>query len=106
MILIINEKVYKSKLVVSKFNKNNKNLIKNSPKFIWPAKGTITKSFGKFGKGQHYDGIDIKLGENKPIYSSHMMERLLLLDLKLKKFGNLILINHDRWMVVSIFKFR
>ncbi|MFL2818316.1 MAG: peptidoglycan DD-metalloendopeptidase family protein [Candidatus Puniceispirillales bacterium] len=96
--LIINEKVYKSKLVVSKFNKNNKNLIKNSPKFIWPAKGTITKSFGKFGKGQHYDGIDIKLGENKPIYSSHD-GKIAFIGSQIKKFGNLILINHDNgWL--------
>ena len=43
--------------------------IKNAPSFVWPAKGKIIKSFGKFGKGQHYDGIDIMFGKNQPIYS-------------------------------------
>ena len=96
--LIINEKVYRSKLVVPKFNKNNKNLIKNSPKFIWPAKGTVTKSFGKFGKGQHYDGIDIKLGDNKPIYSTYD-GKIAFIGSQIKKFGNLILVKHDNgWL--------
>ena len=96
--LIINEKVYRSKLVVPKFNKNNKNLIKNSPKFIWPAKGTITKAFGKFGKGQYYDGIDIKLGENKPIYSAYD-GKIAFIGSEIKKFGNLILVKHKNgWL--------
>ena len=96
--LIINEKVYRSKLVVPKFNKNNKNLIKNSPKFIWPAKGTVTKSFGKFGKGQYYDGIDIKLGTNRPIYSTYD-GKIAFIGSQIKKFGNLILVKHDNgWL--------
>ena len=96
--LIINEKVYKSKLNFSKFNKDNKNIIKSSPKFTWPAKGTITKSFGKFGKGQHYDGIDIKLGKNKPIYSSYD-GKIAFIGSQIKKFGNLVLVKHDNgWL--------
>ena len=96
--LIINEKVYKSKSVIPKFNNNNKNLIKNSPKFIWPAKGIVTKSFGKFGKGQYYDGIDIKLGENQPIYSAYD-GKVAFIGSQIKKFGNLILVKHDNgWL--------
>ncbi len=96
--LIINEKIYKSKSVFSKFNKTNKNLIKNSPEFIWPAKGIITKSFGKFGKGQHYDGIDIKLGANKPIYSTYD-GKIAFIGSQIKKFGNLILVKHENgWL--------
>ena len=96
--LIINEKVYKSKPIFSKFNKSSKKIIKNSPKFTWPAKGTITKSFGKFGKGQHYDGIDIKLGENKPIYSAYD-GKIAFIGSQIKKFGNLILVKHENgWL--------
>ena len=96
--LIINEKVYKTKSGFSKFNKTNKNIIKNSPKFIWPANGTITKSFGNFGKGQHYDGIDIKLGANKPIYSAYD-GKIAFIGSQIKKFGNLILIKHENgWL--------
>ena len=96
--LIINEKVYKSKSVVAKFNKSNNTLIKNSPKFIWPAKGTVIKSFGKFGKGQYYDGIDIKSGENRPIYSAYD-GKIAFIGSQIKKFGNLILVKHkDGWL--------
>ena len=96
--LIINEKVYRSKLVVPKFKKNNKNLIKNAPEFIWPAEGTVTKSFGKFGKGQYYDGIDIKLGLNRPIYSSYD-GKIAFIGSQIKKFGNLVLVKHDNgWL--------
>ena len=96
--LIINEKVYKSKSVVTKFNKSNNTLIKNYPKFIWPAKGTVIKSFGKFGKGQYNDGIDIKLGENRTIYSAYD-GKIAFIGSQIKKFGNLILIKHkDGWL--------
>ena len=96
--LIINEKVYKSKSVVTKFNKSNNTLIKNSPKFTWPAKGTVIKSFGKFGKGQYYDGIDIKSGENRPIYSAYD-GKIAFIGSQIKKFGNLILVKHkDGWL--------
>ena len=96
--LIINEKVYQSKSVFSQFNKSNENIIQNSPKFTWPAKGTITKNFGKFGKGQHYDGIDIKLGKNKPIYSAYD-GKIAFIGSQIKKFGNLILVKHENgWL--------
>ena len=96
--LIINENVYKSRSIFSKFNKNNKNIIKNSPKFIWPANGTVIKSFGKFGKGLHYDGIDIKLGKNEPIYSIYD-GKIAFIGSQIKKFGNLILVKHENgWL--------
>ena len=96
--LIINEKVYKSKSIVTKFNKSNNTLIKNSPKFTWPAQGTVIKSFGKFGKGQYYDGIDIKSGENRPIYSAYD-GKIAFIGSQIKKFGNLILVKHkDGWL--------
>ncbi len=96
--LIINEKVYKSKSVVTKFNKSINTLIKNSPEFTWPAKGKVIKSFGKFGKGQYYDGIDIKSGENRPIYSAYD-GKIAFIGSQIKKFGNLILVKHkDGWL--------
>ncbi len=96
--LIINERIYKSKSNLPNLNKVYKNTIKNSPKFIWPAKGIITKNFGKFGKGQHYDGIDIRLGENKPIYSAYD-GKIAFIGSQIKKFGNLILVKHENgWL--------
>ena len=69
--LIINEKVYdKKQITKNEYSSNNKK-IKNAPVFLWPAKGEVIKNFGKFGKGQHYDGIDIMFGKNKPIYSAY-----------------------------------
>ena len=69
--LIINEKVYdKKQITKNEYTSNNKK-IKNAPVFLWPAKGEVIKNFGRFGKGQHYDGIDIMFGKNKPIYSAY-----------------------------------
>ena len=91
---IIDKKIYNSNVISKKTSFKNPQLIKNHPKFIWPAKGEIIKKFGKFGKGQHYDGIDIKLVKNSPIYSSHG-GKVAFIGSQIKKFGNLILIKHN-----------
>ena len=76
----------------------NTKKIKNAPVFLWPAKGKVIKRFGKFGKGQHYDGIDIKLGANRPIYSTYD-GKIAFIGSQIKKFGNLILVKHDNgWL--------
>ena len=79
-------------------SKNEK--ILNAPFFVWPAKGQIIKSFGKFGKGQHYDGIDIMYGENKPIYSAYDGE-VAFVGSQIKKFGNLIIVKHNQSWVTA-----
>ena len=96
--LIIDKKIYKSEPKISNKNRiiNAKSL--NSPKFIWPSKGQIIKNFGVFGKGQHYDGVDIKASNNSPIYSVY--EGIVAFTgSEIKKFGNLILIKHKNgWL--------
>ena len=96
--LIIDKKIYKSEPKISNKNRiiNAKSL--NSPKFIWPSKGQIIKNFGVFGKGQHYDGVDIKASNNSPIYSIYE-GTVAFTGSEIKKFGNLILIKHKNgWL--------
>ena len=98
--LIINEKIYGEKQIFkNKFNSNIKK-IKNSPNFMWPAKGKIIKGFGNYGKGQHYDGIDIMFGKNKPIYSAYDGE-VAFVGSQIKKFGNLIIVKHNNSWVTA-----
>ena len=98
--LIINEKVYDKKHITkNKDNANNKK-IENSPIFLWPAKGKVIKSFGRFGKGQHYDGIDIMFGKNQPIYSAYD-GKVAFVGSQIKKFGNLIIIKHNQSWVTA-----
>jgi len=97
--LIVNEKVYDTKkLSIIEFTNNN--IIKNAPGFLWPAKGKVIKNFGKFGKGQHYDGIDIMFGKNKPIYSAYDGE-VAFVGSQIKKFGNLIIVKHNQSWVTA-----
>ena len=98
--LIINEKVYKKTQISLNKYKSSINKIKNAPDFIWPAKGEIIKDFGKFGKGQHYDGIDIMFGRNKPIYSAYDGE-VAFVGSQIKKFGNLIIVKHNNSWVTA-----
>ena len=96
--LIIDQKIYKSEPKISNKNRiiNAKSL--NSPNFIWPSKGQIIKNFGVFGKGQHYDGVDIKASNNSPIYSIYD-GTVAFTGSEIKKFGNLILIKHKNgWL--------
>ena len=96
--LIIDQKIYKSEPKISSKNRiiNAKSL--NSPNFIWPSKGQIIKNFGVFGKGQHYDGVDIKASNNSPIYSIYE-GTVAFTGSEIKKFGNLILIKHKNgWL--------
>ena len=98
--LIVNEKIYDSKQNIKKKYSSNNNKILNAPLFVWPAKGEIIKSFGKFGKGQHYDGIDIMFGKNKPIYSAYGGE-VAFVGSQIKKFGNLIIVKHNQSWVTA-----
>ena len=98
--LIVNEKTYDSKQNIKKKYSSNNNKILNAPLFVWPAKGEIIKSFGKFGKGQHYDGIDIMFGKNKPIYSAYGGE-VAFVGSQIKKFGNLIILKHNQSWVTA-----
>ncbi len=95
---IINKKVYKTGLKNYKYSNFKNKIIPNAPKFIWPAKGQIIKKYGKFGKGQHHDGINLKLQNNLPIYSSQA-GKVAFIGSQIKKFGKLILIKHDNgWL--------
>ena len=98
--LIINEKVYDTKQITKNKYTSNNEKIKDAPFFVWPAKGEIIKNFGKFGKGQHYDGIDIMLGQNKPIYSAYDGE-VAFVGSQIKKFGNLIILKHNQSWVTA-----
>ena len=98
--LIINEKVYENKQISKKKYSSNNKKIKNAPVFVWPAKGKIIKNFGKFGKGQHYDGIDIMYGKNKPIYSAYDGE-VAFVGSQIKRFGNLIILKHNNSWVTA-----
>ena len=98
--LIINEKVYDTKQITKNKYTSSNEKIKDAPFFVWPAKGEIIKNFGKFGKGQHYDGIDIMLGQNKPIYSAYDGE-VAFVGSQIKKFGNLIILKHNQSWVTA-----
>ena len=95
---ILVKKVYNN---IKNYTKNvnfNSNPIKNAPKFQWPLRGNVIKSFGKFGRGQHHDGIDIKAKSNLPIYSS-FKGKVAFVGSQIQKFGNLILIKHNNgWL--------
>ncbi len=98
--LIINKKVYDTKQITKDeyIPKNEK--IKNAPFFLWPAKGKVIKNFGTFGKGQHYDGIDIMFGKNKPIYSAYDGE-VAFVGSQIERFGNLIIVKHNQSWVTA-----
>ncbi len=98
--LIINEKVYDIKQITKNEYISNNEKIKNAPFFLWPAKGEVIKSFGSFGKGQHYDGIDIMFGKNKPIYSAYDGE-VAFVGSQIKRFGNLIIVKHNQSWVTA-----
>ena len=98
--LIINEKVYDTKQITkNKYSFKNEK-ITNAPVFLWPAKGEVIKNFGRFGKGQHYDGIDIMFGKNKPIYSAYD-GTVAFVGSQIKKFGNLIIVKHNQSWVTA-----
>ena len=95
---ILEQKIYKKNKKYTKNINLNLKLIKNAPKFIWPLKGDVIKNFGKFGRGQHYDGIDINSKKNIPILSSFNGE-VAFVGSQIKKYGNLILIKHNNgWL--------
>ena len=98
--LIIDKKIYNIKQTTKKKYSSKNEKIINAPVFVWPAKGEIIKNFGKFGKGQHYDGIDIMFGKNKPIYSAYGGE-VAFVGSQIKKFGNLIIVKHNQSWVTA-----
>ena len=100
--LIINEKVYDKKTIENKYISNNEKIL-SALAFVWPAKGKVIKGFGKFGKGQHYDGIDIMSGNNKPIYSAYRGQ-VAFVGSQIKRFGNLVILKHDNSWVTAYSK--
>ena len=98
--LIVNEKVYNTKKITKNEYTHRNEKIKNAPVFLWPAKGKVIKSFGRYGKGQHYDGIDIMFGNNKPIFSAYDGE-VAFVGSQIKKFGNLIIVKHNQSWVTA-----
>ena len=95
---IIDQKIYNIKPIINKYKNIRIKKIENAPNFMWPAKGKIIKNYGSFGKGQHNDGIYIKLKINTPILSSHD-GKIAFVGSQIKKFGNLILIKHNNgWL--------
>ena len=69
-----------------------------TPKFIWPVKGEVTKNFGAFGLGLHYDGIDIRTKSTIPIYAS-LSGKVVFVGSQIQKFGNLVLLKHSNgWL--------
>ena len=95
--LIIDKKIYNKRSKTSRNIRIN-NKLKKSPEFIWPAKGPVIKKFGKYGKGQYHDGIDIKIPINSPIFSAYA-GTVAFTGSQIKKFGNLILIKHENgWL--------
>ena len=95
---ILEQKIFKKdKNYTKNVNLNLKSII-NAPKFLWPIKGIVVKDFGNFGRGQHYDGIDISSKKNIPILSS-LNGKVAFVGSQIKKFGNLILIKHKNgWL--------
>lgn len=66
--------------------------------FIWPAKGEILQPFGSSGKGQHNDGINIKLPRGTQVVAAQDGV-VAYAGNELRGFGNLLLIKHaDGWM--------
>ncbi len=98
--LIINQKIYNNKQTTLEKYTSKIQKINNAPSFKWPAKGKLIKSFGKYGKGQFYDGIDIMFGKNKPIYSAYD-GKVAFVGSQIKKFGNLIILKHNNSWVTA-----
>ena len=95
---ILEKNIYKKNKKYTKVINFDSKLIKYAPKFMWPLKGDVVKNFGKFGRGLHYDGIDINSKKNIPILSS-FNGKVAFVGSQIKKYGNLILIKHDNgWL--------
>jgi len=66
--------------------------------FIWPVKGEVIGEFGTSGKGQHNDGINIKVPLGTPVAAAEDGV-VAYAGNELRGFGNLLLIKHaDGWM--------
>ena len=103
----IQEGIFNEQLIEKKVYYSNKeikeNVLKETilnsefPNFIWPVKGKIVKKFGIFGRGENYDGIDISV-KNKVLIKSSLNGKVAFVG-KIQKFGNLILIKHNKgWL--------
>ena len=58
----------------------------------------LVKKFGPYSNGkQHYDGIDIRVEDNRILASAD--GKVAFVGSKIKSFGNMILIKHDsKWI--------
>lgn len=72
----------------------------NSKGFIWPAEGSLLKTFGSKGGGVNNSGIAIALPLNAPIYASEN-GTVIYSDNGLELYGNLILIRHEGGFVTA-----
>ena len=77
---------------------------KSTLNFIWPAKGNLSKKFGYYPDGkQHNDGIDIIVKGDKNVKASSD-GKVAFVGSKLRSFGNMILIKHDKVWVTAYAK--
>ena len=97
---IIERKIYKKVKKHTKIINIIPRSIKNAPNFLWPLKGNVIKNFGEFGRGQYYDGIDINSKKNIPILSSSF-GKVAFVGSQIPKFGNLILIKHNKYWLTA-----
>ena len=66
--------------------------------YLWPAKGPVIATFGVTGKGQHNDGINIKLPKGTPVFAAENGV-VAYAGNEIRGFGNLLLIKHaSGWM--------
>ena len=95
---ILEKKIYKKDRKYTKNVSSNSKLINDAPIFIWPLQGKLIKKFGKFGRGQYYDGIDINSKKNIAIIAAYS-GKIAFVGSEIPKFGNLILIKHNKnWL--------
>lgn len=62
--------------------------------FLWPAKGTLLRGFGKGADGIINDGLDIGAPDGAPVVAAADGEVILSSD-EYPAYGNLVVIKHD-----------
>ena len=87
---------------IEKFSKTPQNI--SDHLFIWPAKGKIERKFGYYAdRKQHNDGIDIRV-TGKKIVKASSDGKIAFVGSKIRSFGNMILIKHDKVWVTAYAK--
>ncbi|MCP4394149.1 MAG: LysM peptidoglycan-binding domain-containing protein [Alphaproteobacteria bacterium] len=71
---------------------------RSSSKFAWPVKGMVISKYGLVAKGQHNDGVNIKVKEGSSVKAAENGV-VAYAGNEIKGFGNLLLIKHSGgWM--------